>query len=647
MSNKVLIGVAWPYVNGDIHVGHLGGYLLPADIVARFHRLKGDDVLMVSGSDCYGTPITVEADKKGLKPEEVVDIYHKKDLALFQMYGLDYNLYTKTTTQKHKEVVHEIFLKLLDNDYIEKGVMQQYYAIDDKQFLPDRYVEGTCPYCKTGNQRSDQCESCGRWLKDGELIDPVSKLTGSKVTLKDTEHYFLNFEKLEPQLRKYLDSNKENWKKWVWNEANGWLKEGLQRRAITRDMDWSIDLPIEEIKKRDESKQLKDFTGKHIYVWFEAVIGYLSATRAWCEMDEATSDTIFKRDEGQSRNWEDWWKNPESVIYNFMGQDNLVFHALMWPGQLMGLSDEKTSKEDEYSLPKYVVVNKFLNYEGKKFSKSRNWTIDSKVIAEKYGVDLVRYYIARNLPENKEGNFTWEDFVASVNNELVANMGNLVNRTFTFIKNKFGGEIKLDKLIQDKSLSKFAPRIFENVFIYLAFKRYEDEKRSQIETLHRDKLQYNPEEDDWLTTTQFEKISRFISSPYNDEGFPDGNHGPWLVQALDTIMGYSMIGNLYFDQQKVWEIIKTDEEKAKQILMNLVNFVYDLSILIYPFIPEASNRIRKMLNMDPIKPQIDKYSWKSVTSAGDILSEVKLGDIELLFNKLDPEKVLSEKDNIV
>ena len=595
MSNKVLIGVAWPYVNGDIHVGHLGGYLLPADIIARFHRLLGDDVLMVSGSDCFGTPITVEADKKGLKPEEVVDMYHRKDLELFKMYGLDYNLYTKTTTQKHKEVVHEIFLKLLDNGYIEKGVMQQYYAIDDKQFLPDRYVEGTCPYCKAGNQRSDQCESCGRWLKDGELIDPVSKLTGSKVTLKDTEHYFLNFEKLEPQLRKYLDSNKENWKKWVWNEANGWLKEGLQRRAITRDMDWSIDLPIEEIKKRSESKQLKDFTGKHIYVWFEAVIGYLSATRAWCEMEGSTGDTIFKKDDGQSRNWEDWWKNPESVIYNFMGQDNLVFHALMWPGQLMGLNDG-------YQLPKYVVVNKFLNYEGKKFSKSRNWTIDSKVIAEKYGVDLVRYYIARNLPENKEGNFTWEDFVASVNNELVANLGNLVNRTLTFVKSKFAGVISLDNLQESGAFG---------------------------------------------ASLTFSRVQALLTgnNPINLEG--EFENGPWIVKALDEIMELSRKGNVYFDQQKVWEVVKTDEETAKQILMNLINLIHDLSVLIYPFLPVTSDNLRKMLNMDPIKPQIDKYSWESITSTGNILREVKLGDVDLLFNKLDPEKVLSEKDNIV
>jgi len=592
---KVLIGVAWPYVNGDIHVGHLGGYLLPADIMARFHRLLGNDVLMVSGSDCYGTPITVEADKKGMKPEEVVELYHKKDLELFKLYGLDYNLYTRTTTPKHREVVHDLFLKLLDNGYIEKGVMQQYYAVDDKQFLPDRYVEGTCPYCKAGNQRSDQCENCGRWLKDGELIDPISKLTGSKVTLKDTEHYFLNFEKLEPELRKYLDDNKDNWKKWVWQEADGWLREGLQKRAITRDMDWSMDLPVEKIKERDQSKQLSDFTGKHIYVWFEAVIGYLSATRAWCEMDEGDADSIFKRDKDQSRNWEDWWKNPDSLIYNFMGQDNLVFHTLMWPGELMGL-------KDGYQLPKYVVVNKFLNYEGKKFSKSRNWTIDSRVLAENYGVDLVRYYIARTLPENKEGNFTWEDFVSAVNNELVANFGNLVNRTLSFINSKFGGEIEVEELERESSIT---------------------------------------------VAGTFERVKMYLSG-----GDIEGTNGPWIVKSLDEIMELSRQGNVYFDQQKVWEVIKTDELHAKQILMNLVNLIYDLAVLIYPFLPTTSDKIMKMLNLAPIETIVGNLKWLALSSqfesdgkTSKSINKVKLDNVGLLFAKLDPEKVLVEKDN--
>jgi methionyl-tRNA synthetase len=308
-------------------------------------------------------------------------------------------------------------------------------------------------------------------------------------------------------------------------------------------------------------------------------------------MEEATPDTIFKRDKGQSRNWEDWWKSPDSVIYNFMGQDNLVFHALMWPGQLMGLNDG-------YQLPKYVVVNKFLNYEGKKFSKSRNWTIDSKVIAEKYGVDLVRYYIARNLPENKEGNFTWEDFVASVNNELVANLGNLVNRTLTFIKNKFNGEIEVDPLSFSDELS---------------------------------------------SAETFERVVGYLSGPNNSAKESDFENGPWIVKAFDEIMELSRKGNVYFDQKEVWQVIKSDENEAKVILMNLVNLIYDLGVLIYPFLPETSNKIMKLLNVGDITTKVGTDMW--TPSVNKKLNKIKLKEVELLFNKLDPEKVLTEKDN--
>lgn len=599
MHKKILIGVAWPYVNGDIHVGHLGGYLLPADIMARFHRLLGYDVLMVSGSDCYGTPITVEADKKEKSPQEIVDEYHKKDVALFKQYNLSYNLYTKTTSETHKKVVHDVFLKLLKNDYIEKGVMQQYFAIDDNVFLPDRYVEGTCPYCNAENQRSDQCENCGRWLKDGELINPVSKLTGSKIELRDTEHYFLNFQKLNPELRDYLDSKKDLWKKWVWKEADGWLREGLHKRAITRDMDWSIELPIDEIKKLPEDKQLADFTGKKIYVWFEAVVGYLSAVHEWTETNTETQDIIFNKSQEQGEDWQDWWKNPDATIYNFMGQDNLVFHTLMWPAELMGL-------KDGYSLPEYVVVNKFLNYESKKFSKSRNWTIDSKKIADKYGVDLIRYYITKTLPENKEGNFTWEDFVSAVNNELVANLGNLVNRTLTFITKNFDGKLAIENFEIEPTLQK------------------------QIEK-------------------QFEKIGRQLyaegfSQSHNSED--DGRNGPWIAKALESIMELSRMGNVYFDEQQVWTVVKTDLEKAQVILLNLVNLIYDLAILIYPFLPNTSDNIMNMLGKDAISPEIGNSLWESAASQNkQEISEVHLGEVSLLFQKLELDKVLAEKED--
>lgn len=580
---RILIGVAWPYVNGDIHVGHLGGYLLPADIVARFHRLSGNDVLMVSGSDCYGTPITVEADKKKIKPEEIVNEYHKKDVELFKQYNLSYNLYTKTTTSMHKEVVHEVFLTLLKNGYIEKGIMKQYYAVEDKQFLPDRYVEGTCTYCNAPNQRSDQCENCGRWLKEGELLNPISKLSGSKVILKDTEHYFLNFKKLESQLRKYLDESKSSWRNWNWKEADGWLKEGLQKRAITRDMDWSMELPVEEIKKLPKGKQLANFTGKRIYVWFEAVIGYLSASRAWSEKVKSGSfeegDEIFFKQEGQSMDWKDWWldtREKSSIIYNFMGQDNLVFHTLMWPGELMGL-------EGNYVLPKFVVVNKFLNYEGKKFSKSRNWTINSKKIADKYGVDLVRFYISSILPENKEGNFTWEDFVSTINNELVANLGNFINRTLKFLESNFDGELSFDEKLDPEIISKIA-ETFES------------------------------------SAKELEK----------------GNAG----LALEMIMSLGKYANQYFDKTEIWKVIKTDKNKAKEVMNNLINLVYNLGILIQPYLPESAKSLINLLGVVGFESKIGVNKWKFSE-----IKSVKLSSkVEILFNKLDLEQVLLEKE---
>ncbi len=580
MNKKILIGIAWPYVNGDIHVGHLGGYLLPADITARFHRLCGNDVLMVSGSDCYGTPITVEADKRGLKPQEVVDTYHAKDIELFKLYNLSYNLYTKTTTEEHKRVVHEVFLRLLVNGYIEKGTMEQYYSVDDRQFLPDRYVEGTCSYCNATNQRSDQCENCGRWLKDGELLNPVSKLSGSKVTLKDTEHYFLNFKKLEPALRKYLDINKDNWKNWVWQEADGWLKEGLQKRAITRDMDWSMDLPIEEIKKLPLDKQLSDFTSKKIYVWFEAVIGYLSATRAWCDMAQTESeqkdkDIIFNKQQGQGNNWKDWWQDPDAIIYNFMGQDNLVFHTLMWPAELIGM-------DQGYTLPKYVVVNKFLNYEGKKFSKSRNWTINSKEIADRYGVDLVRFYIARNLPENKEGNFTWEDFVITINNELVANLGNFINRTLKFLESKFDGELNFK--------GELDPEVIKQI--------------------------------DWTFKETREKLEKGSA-----------------LGALELIMALSRSANQYFDKQQIWKVIKEDRKQAEGIMANLLSFVGNLMVLISPYLPESAERLNKLISLNNLEGEIGVNKWELQK-----IKYIKLNSpVEVLFNKLDLEKVLLEK----
>ncbi|HLD03141.1 MAG TPA: methionine--tRNA ligase [Candidatus Dojkabacteria bacterium] len=583
MNKKILVAVAWPYVNGELHPGHLAGYLLQADIFARYHRLRGNDVLMVSGSDCHGTPITVEADKQKVVPQEIVAKYHTRDIELFNLYNLSYNLYTKTTTDIHKRVVQEMFLTLLKNDVIVKGTMQQYYSPEDQQFLPDRYVEGTCPYCGSKDQRSDQCEICGRWLSDGELIDPHSKLTGKSVELKDTEHYFLDFEKMSSDLKKYLDLKKQVWRKWVWSEAAGWLREGLKKRAITRDMDWAIELPVEEIKKLPGDKQLKDFAGKRIYVWFEAVIGYLSAPQEWVQLKESSGDVIFHEFQGQSKVWKDWWLNKDAEHYYFMGQDNLVFHTLMWPAQLMGA-------KNGYTLPHNVAVNKFMNLNGAKFSKSRGNIIDSKKLAEKYGVDLVRYYISANLPEHKQANFTWESFADQVNNELVANLGNLINRSLKFLENNFGGavgESEVQNFTMDKNLDRAIKETYKAV------------------GGHIEKCEF--------------------------------------VAGLMKILELSRTGNRYFDQQKIWAVIKSDKNKAGEILINLLNLIENFIVLISPYLPGSAEKLAGMLGEDAetLTPVVGKDKWQA-----QFRKKFKLvGAVEILFNKLDKEKVLMEKDN--
>lgn len=586
MNQKILIGVAWPYVNGDLHLGHLAGYLLPADIFARFQRLRGNDVLMVSGSDCHGTPITVEADKSGKTPEEIVKQYHAQDIDLFKLYDLSYNLYTDTTNEHHKEVVQQMFLDLLKTGCIVKDTMKQYYSASDKQFLPDRYVEGTCPHCNAKEQRSDQCEACGRWLVDGELLNPISKLTKSEVILKDTEHYFLDFEKLSPQLREYVDSKKDVWRNWVWKEADSWLNEGLRKRAITRDMDWAIELPIDEIKKLSPEKQLQNFTGKKIYVWFEAVIGYMSAASLWTAINnnQASKDnTIYFKSPGQSNDWKEWWQNKETRIVNFMGQDNLVFHTLMWPAQLIGA-------DQGYTLPNNVVVNKFMNLEGKKFSKSRNWTINSKKMAETFGTDLVRYYMAANSPENKEADFTWEGFVAATNNELVANLGNFINRTLKFYEQKMAGKLNRTDLIVDEAIKQKISEVYEN------------------------------------------------SSNYIDKAH--------LVAGFNEIMGLSRFANKYFDETEIWKVIKTDTDKAEKIMFNLLNIVNSFKTLLLPFLPIAAVKLEETLKTDGSDdraiPEVGKDLWVTTFPTTFKLNKT----VEILFNKLDLAEVLSIKESL-
>ncbi len=574
-SKKVLIAVAWPYVNGNLHVGHLSGYLIPADIESRFQRLVGNDVLMVSGSDCHGTPITVEADKTGKTPSEIVDYYHHRNFNLFRKLNLSYNLYTKTATKNHAKVVQELFLDLLHNGFIIKKKTKQYYTLTEKRFLPDRYVEGECPYCHAKEQRSDQCESCGRMLDFGELINPYSKLTKSKVVLKDTEHYFLDLAKLSNALRKYVESKKNVWKNWVYQEALGWIKEGLKERPITRDLDWGIDLPKDKIP---DKLKLDNFNDKKIYVWFEAVTGYLSASIEWSKKIKNDSfdmedDIIFNFFKGQDGDWRKWWIEADALHYYFLGQDNVVFHTILWPGQLMGA-------RKGYHLPDIVSANKFMNLNGKKFSKSRGNIIDSSEIVDKFGVDEVRFFITKTLPENKEGNFTWELFYEIVNNELVANLGNFINRTLVFAKKHYVLGLNSDK-------SKF----------------------------------------DHTVVNKVEETFRETQKLFQQAKFVDG---------LNKILELSHFANKYFNDSKIWKLIQEDEDRAKGIIDNLVLLVVNLSVLIYPIMPDASKRLRNMLSLEPFQTKVGENQWV-ITKFFDI----KLVDIKPLFRKIDKEIINS------
>lgn len=404
-KKNIFIGVAWPYVNGELHIGHLAGYLLPADIYARFHRYIGNNVLMVSGSDCHGTPITVEAEQKNLSYQEVVDLYHPKCKSLFSLYDFSFDIYTKTTTENHIKVVQDMFVKLAQSGYIFKKKSLQYFSPEENRFLPDRYVEGTCPYCKSPDACGDQCDKCNKVLTQEELINPKSKFSGGPVIFKETEHYYLDLPKLEPFLRKYVKENGPNWRNWIYKETLGWLKKGLEARCITRDLEWGVKIPVQSLPTE---LQIENADSKRIYVWFDAVIGYLSASIEWA---------------GNTDKWKDFWypKKPTSHYY-FMGKDNLVFHTLFWPAQLYGAYKD-------IHLPDYLAINHFLNLEGHKFSKSRNIIVDSKYIGEEYGIDPVRFYITSIMPENSDANFSWSHFVDVNNNILIGTLANFINRT--------------------------------------------------------------------------------------------------------------------------------------------------------------------------------------------------------------------------
>jgi methionyl-tRNA synthetase len=524
MSEYILVAVAWPYANSQIHVGNITGSYLPADIFTRYHRLVGNNVLMVSGSDAHGTPVTVRADAEGTTPEQVYQKYHSGFLELFQKLGLAYDLFSSTHTENHYKVSQSIFLALQKNNYLYTERQQQWFAPSQGRFLPDRYVEGTCYICGYSNARGDQCDSCGSLLDATLLIDPRSKIDGSRPELRDTEHFYLDLGALEPLIVEFLRQREGYWRPNVLRQSLGQiLADGLHGRAITRDLDWGIPVPV------------PGWEGKCLYVWFEAVIGYLSAAVEWAAIT------------GQPDSWEKWWFDSTAKAYYFIGKDNIPFHAVIWPGQLAGSGEwfGKLFDEREHTLltlPFDIPANEFMNLEGKKISGSRNWAIWGLDFLTRFDADPLRYYLTANMPENKDTDWDWEDFVRRNNDELVATWGNLANRVLAFCYKQWDGHVPDD--IGD----------------------------------------LRPEDKEILAAVE--------------EGFQNvGEHfaAVHLRAALNEALRLAAEVNKYLDKTAPWFEIKQDKASAAKSIYTALRAIDSLKILFAPFIPFSSEKLHIFL----------------------------------------------------
>ena len=508
MSKNILVAVAWPYASGSRHLGHIGGAYLPADIFARYHRVVGNNVLMVSGSDVHGTPITVRADAEGVEPIDIVNKYHNEFLGYWEKLGISWDNYTTTMTDTHIEVVHDIFNKLLEKGFIDKQKSLQAYDPGENKFLPDRYVEGTCPYCSYSEARGDQCDSCSKTLDPEELINPISKISGNKAEFKETEHFFLKLSLLEDQLASWLDE-KEGWRPHVINWAKSFVKDGLQDRAITRDLDWGIEIPVDDLG-----------SGKKIYVWFEAVIGYLSASKEWA------------KNNGNEKEWAEWWNNESAETYYFIGKDNVPFHAVIWPSILLAY--------EGLNLPTNVPANQYILVKGEKASASRGVGKTLQEYLDEWNPDALRYALASALPEQSDTEISEDEMIRRNNEELVAAWGNLVQRVFTQIQNNFSKISEIDETVEvDKKLLKEISESYDIV--------------GQL----------------------IEKVE--------------------LKAALQESMRYVSKVNGYLNETEPWKVIKEDEKRAGRILYTALEAIDSCANLLYPFMPSTSDLVRSAI----------------------------------------------------
>ncbi len=547
---RYLVTSALPYANGPIHIGHLAGVYIPSDIYTRYLRMTGVDVVSVCGSDEHGVPITLKARKEGVTPQEIVDRYHEINKKAFEDFGILFDIYSRTSNKVHYETASEFFLNLYKKgEFIEKS-SEQYYDEEAGCFLADRYITGTCPHCGNESAYGDQCEKCGTSLSPSDLINPQSTVSGSKPVMRETLHWYLPLDKYEPWLKKWILDDHKEWKANVYGQCKSWLDQGLQPRAVSRDLDWGIPVPVEGA------------VGKVLYVWFDAPIGYISATK------ELTPE------------WEKYWKDEETKMVHFIGKDNIVFHCIIFPAMLKA--------EGSFILPENVPSNEFLNLENDKISTSRNWAVWLHEYLEEFPgkQDVLRYALCSSAPETKDNDFTWKDFQARNNNELVAILGNFVNRALVLTNNYYDGRTpergKTDS--NDESVLAEIARIRANV-------------ETSIETYR-------------------------------------------FREALKEAMNLARLGNKYLADCEPWKVIKTDPERVKTIMNIALQITANLTIILEPFLPFSMNKLRGWLNFDHM-------TWKDGGQT-DLLSPGHLiMKPELLFEKIEDEEVTRQVDKLL
>ncbi len=592
MSEKILIAIAWPYANSEIHVGNITGSHLPGDITARYHRLKGNQVLMVSGTDSHGTPVTIRADETGKQPEEVYKQYHQGFLDLFQQLGIHYDLFTTTHTAIHFRVSQSIFKALNENGFLFTQESLQWYSPGAGRFLPDRYIEGTCYICGYESARSDQCDMCGNVLEPEKLLNPCSKIDDSTPELQPTDHFYMDLSKLEPDVVAFLRARQDYMRETVIGESLRKIEaEGLQSRPITRDIDWGIPIPYE------------GWDGKCLYVWFEAVIGYLSAPVEW-------SVVVDKPDA-----WREWWTNPAARAFYFIGKDNIFFHTALWPAELMGAGPRFmqifTGEENQQlTLPYDVPANQFMNLEGQKISGSRNWAVWGRDFLSRYDPDPLRYYLTIAMPENRDTDWSWSDFLARNNNELVATWGNLVNRVLSFAYKHWNGVVPTPGELrpQDREILASIEAGFETV------------------------------------AAHYEAVK--------------------LRSALGETMRLATEVNKYLDTAAPWKEIKTDKQAAATTIYTAMRVIDSLKILFAPVLPFSSERLNVTLGYEQplfgkqiVEEQADdlgthhvlRYLPESASGrwqASSLTPGKPFHKPEPLFRKLDEEIVDIERSRL-